>query len=188
MVSISENMQWGWMASQLLCIPDNPLKQLDLSQLRQIFSGRMQSWRGVGGAPRDILVLARAASSGTSELFLQRVLSGADYAKSVERMPTNAAIIAEVASRPSAIGYSGLESVQAARGRVRILPLQSAPQSMPALPVLETIRSGSYPLARTLHFYTTGEPSGPVKDFIDFCLSPQGQKLVRKAGFIAIEH
>ena len=78
--------------------------------------------------------------------------------------------------------------MQAARGRVKVVALQAAPQSLPVLPVLETIRSGSYPLVRTLHLYTAGEPSGQIQDFIDFCRSPHGQELVSKAGFIAIEH
>ena len=167
--------------------PDNPLRQLSLDQLRQIFTGKVRSWREFGGAQPDIVVLARMAGSGTSALFLQRVLAGEDYAESVQRMPTNTAIVAEVTNRPSAIGYSGLEAVQAARSRVKVVALQAAPQSLPVLPILETIRSGSYPLARTLHFYTAGEPSGLIKDFIDFCRSSHGQELVRKAGFIAIE-
>jgi phosphate transport system substrate-binding protein len=168
--------------------PDNHLKQLELGQLRKIFTGRTRSWHEVGGARRDMVVLARTASSGTSDLFVQRVLSGEEYAQSVKRLSTNSAIIEEVARDPLAIGYSGLETVHGARDRVKIIALQSAPKSVPTLPILETIRSGSYPLARTLHFYTVEEPSGSTKEFIEFCLSSQGQKLVRKAGFIPIEH
>lgn len=150
--------------------PDNPLKQLDLDQLRQIFTGKVRSWHEVGGMQLGMAVFARMASSGTSALFRQRVLAGEDYSESVQQMPTNTAIIAEVANRPSALGYSGLEAVQAARGRVKVVALQAAPQSLPVLPILETIRSGSYPLVRTLHLYTAGEPSGLIQDFIDFCL------------------
>lgn len=167
--------------------PDNPLTQLSLDQLRQIFTGKVRSWHEVGGVQPDIAVLARMASSGTSALFLQRVLAGEDYAESVQQMPTNTAIVAEVANRPLAIGYSGLEAVQAARGRVKVVALRTTPHSPPVLPILETVRSGSYPLARALHFHTAGEPSGPIQDFINFCRGPHGQKLVGKAGFIAIE-
>lgn len=168
--------------------PDNPLKQISLDRLRQIFAGQVRSWQEVGGTQHDMVVLARMAGSGTSALFRQRVLAGEDYAESVQRMPTNTAIITKVANHPAAIGYSGLEAVQAARGQVKMVALQAAPASFPVLPEVETIRSGRYPLARTLHLYTAGEPSGPVKDFLDFCLSSHSQELVRKAGFITIAH
>jgi phosphate transport system substrate-binding protein len=142
--------------------PDNSLTQFSLDQLRQIFTGRARNWYEVGGVQPDIIVFARTVSSVTSALFLQHVQAGEDYAASVQQLPTNTAIVAEVANRPSAIGYSGLEAVQAAHGRVKVVALQAAPQSSPVSPILETIRSGSYPLARPLHFYTAGEPSGRV--------------------------
>ncbi len=167
--------------------PDNPITQLNLDQLRQIFTGRVRNWREIGGMPHDMVALGRMASSGTSALFLQRVLAGETYAESVHQMPTNTAIIAEVMNQLTAIGYSGLEAVQAARGQVKVVALQATSQSSPVLPIGETISSGSYPLARALHFYTAGEPSGAIQDFIEFCRSSQGQQLVRKAGFIAIK-
>lgn len=168
--------------------PENPLTQLSLDQLRRMFTGQIRNWHEVGGVQHDIFVLARTASSGTSALFRHRVLAGENYGESVQQMPTNTAIVAEVTNQPAAIGYSGLEAVQAAHGRVKVVALQATSNSLPVFPTRAAIRSGSYPLARALHFYTAGEPSGQVRDFIDFCRGPQGQKLVAKAGFITIEH
>lgn len=166
---------------------DNPLAQLSLEQLRKIFTGQIRTWPEVGGARGEMVVLARMTSSGTSALFRQRVLADEPYADSVQQMPTNAAIVAEVTNQPLAIGYSGLEAVHTAREQVRVVALQETPPASPVLPMLETIRSGAYPLARTLHFYTAGIPSGLTQEFIHFCRSSQGQQLVRKAGFVAFE-
>ena len=161
--------------------PDNPLKQLSLDQLRRIFTGKVNSWREVGGTQLGMAVFARMASSGTSALFRHRVLADEDYDESVQQMPTNMEIVAEVANRPSAIGYSGLEAVQAAHGRVKVVALQATPQLSPVLPILETIRSGSYPLARALHFYTAGEPSELIQDLRLRSLGNllEGQRILR---------
>jgi phosphate transport system substrate-binding protein len=167
--------------------PDNPLSQLDLEQLRRVFTGKVRNWHELGGGNHAIDVLARSAGSGTSALFLERALVGEGYVDSVQQMPTNTAIVEEIARRPSAIGYSGLEAVQAARGRVKTLALRTTPQSTPVSPTVQAVRSGNYPLARTLFFYTLGDPLGLVKSFIDFCLSEQSQILIRKAGFVNLE-
>ena len=76
--------------------------------------------------------------------------------------------------------------MQRARSRVKAIALQSSPQAPAVPPTPETIRDQSYPLARILHLYTAAEPTGIVRDFIDFCLSARGQELVRKAGYLAV--
>ena len=165
---------------------DNPVEVLTLGQLREIFTGSLQSWQDVGGVPQAIIALSRMAGSGTAELFRQRVLGGAEYGGTVQQMPTNEAIVTAVASQPWAIGYTGFGAVRMARGRVKLVPLQSSPQVSPVAPTPETIRAQSYPLARLLHLYTATEPTGSVKEFIDFCRSPRGQELVQKAGYLAV--
>ena len=98
---------------------DNPVEALTLKQLREIFTGSLQSWQDVGSVPQVISVLSRMAGSGTAELFRQRVLGGADYRRTVQQMPTNEAIVTAVASQPWAIGYTGFGAVRVARGRVK---------------------------------------------------------------------
>jgi len=164
--------------------PDNPVDVLTIEQLREIFTGRSQHWQDVGGAPQPITVLSRMDGSGTAQLFRQRVLRDTDYGGMVHQMPTNESVAIEVASRPLAIGYTSLGAVQAVRNRVKIVALQTDPQALPVVPTPENIRNQSYPLARILHLYTATVPTGAIKDFIDYCLSPRGQELVRKAGYI----
>jgi len=165
---------------------DNPVESLTLEQLRGIFAGSLQRWQEVGGVPQAIIVLSRMPGSGTAELFRQRVLDGADYSGTVQQMPTNEALVTAVASHPWAIGYTGFGAVRVARGQVKPVALQASPQASPVVPTPETIRAQRYPLARLLHVYTVTEPTGSVKEFIDFCRSPRGQELVQKAGYLTI--
>jgi phosphate transport system substrate-binding protein len=54
------------------------------------------------------------------------------------------------------------------------------------MPTVDSIQSGKYPLYRTLQVYTNGEPSGLTKEFVDFELSPKGQDVVKKVGYIPL--
>ena len=130
---------------------DNPVEVLTLEQLREIFTGSLQTWQDVGGVPQAIIVLSRMAVSGTAELFRQRVLGGADYSGTVQQMPTNEAIVTAVASQPWAIEYTGFGAVRVARGRVKLMPRQASSQASSVTPTPETIRVQSYPLACLLH-------------------------------------
>jgi phosphate transport system substrate-binding protein len=124
--------------------------------------------------------------SGTALLFSERVLGARGDGGIAQPMPTNEAVITEVASQPWAIGYTSLGALQKARSRVKTVALQSSMQALAVPPTPETIRDQSYPLARILHLYTALEPTRVVRDFIDYCLSARGQELVRKAGYLAI--
>jgi phosphate transport system substrate-binding protein len=165
---------------------NNPVEVLTVEQLRGIFLGNLQNWQDVGGVPQAITVLSRMAGSGTAELFRQRVLSSVDYSGTAQQMSTNETLVTAVASQPWAIGYTGFGAIRVARGQVKPVALQANPQASPVTPTPETIRVQSYPLARLLHLYTVTEPTGGVKEFIDFCRSPRGQELVQKAGYLAI--
>ena len=86
--------------------------------------------------------------------------------------------------QPWAIGYTGFGAVRMARGRVKLVPLQSSPQASPVAPTPETIRAQSYPLARLLHLYTATEPTGSVRQFIDFRRSLGVRNWSRKPGIL----
>jgi phosphate transport system substrate-binding protein len=167
--------------------PHNSVELLTIEQLREMFTGMTQNWQDVGGAPYPITVWSRMDGSGTALLFRQRVLGDQDYDGVVHQVPTNEGVVTEVASRPWAIGYTSFGAVQASRGRVKIVALQTRSQAPAVTPTPDTIRDQSYPLARILHLYTASEPTGVVRDFIDCCLSPRGQELVSKAGYLAVQ-
>jgi phosphate transport system substrate-binding protein len=165
----------------------NPVSVLDVEQIRDIFAGKIRNWRELQGAETEIVPLARAAGSGTAYLFGERVLPAASFAASVSHLPTNEAIVAEVAARPGAIGYTGLGALRGAGNRVKVIAIGSNEQSSPMMATTESIASGSYPLSRKLFLATTGHPLGTAKAFLDFCLSANGQVLLKRAGYTDIQ-
>jgi phosphate transport system substrate-binding protein len=167
--------------------PASRVTTLDLGQLQDIFAGKLRNWHAVDGGEAEILPFARAAGSGTASLFGDKVLRDKTYAASVRQLPTNEAIVAEVAARPDAIGYTGLGAMRGAGSRVKVVALRIDPASAPASPTPETIRSGTYPLARTLNLATVENPSGTAKALLDFCMGPSGQALLQRAGYVAMK-
>jgi phosphate transport system substrate-binding protein len=162
----------------------NPITALDLSQLRDIFVGTIRNWGELDAAEAEILPFARAAGSGTAFLFGERVLGDQPYAVSVMRLSTNEAIVAEVASRPAAIGYTDLGAFRHGGDRVKAVALRADSQSSLITATPQSISSGHYPLARTLTLLTAGPPFGTAKAFVDFCLSTAGQALFQRAGYV----
>jgi phosphate transport system substrate-binding protein len=163
----------------------NPVSELSLDQLRDIFAGKLRNWRLLGGSDAEIGVLARGAGSGTGSVFDERVLRGAPYLTSVRRFPTNEEIVAAVAERPSAIGYTGLGALKGSSEQIKVLALRSDRPAAPILPSLETIRSGAYPLTRSLTFVTAGRPAPAVGDFVAYCSGADGRHFLQSAGYIA---
>jgi phosphate transport system substrate-binding protein len=159
---------------------------LNLDQLQAIFTGRIRNWRELGGDDAEIVTFARAAGSGTASLFGDRVLKGAPYASSVTQLPTNEAIVAEVAARAGGIGYTSLGALRTARNSVKSLALRVDEALQPATPTADEVRAGRYPLSRTLHLIGPRRSTDTASAFVEFCLSPAGQSLVRKAGYVGI--
>jgi phosphate transport system substrate-binding protein len=165
---------------------DNPIAALALDRIRDVFVGTITSWRALGGADADIEALARAEGSGTAVLFGERVLAGRSYHGTVRQLPTNEAIVREVAARPHAIGYTSLGALRAARDGIRVVSLHSDGRASPVSPSADTVRSRRYPLTRTLYLSVAGAPSGVVRAFLDFCTTGGGRALVQSAGYVAV--
>jgi phosphate transport system substrate-binding protein len=165
--------------------PSNPLGELDLLQLKAIYTGKIRSWRDLGGAPEgEILTIARASDSGTASLFAERVLGSAE-AQARQKLATNEAIVDEVAGRPDAMGYSGLGAVHKAGDRIKILAIRADPQGAAVAPLADALRSGDYPLARTLYLLGTTPPTKIAETFLSHCLGPSGVTLLQRAGYVA---
>ena len=165
----------------------NSVTELTLGQLQAIFAGKIRNWRDLHGGDGEIRMLARASGSGTASLFGDRVLGEMLPAASVEHLPSNEAIVTQVAAHPGAIGYTGFAAMSGARERIKVVALRTDQQSTPEAATAEAIRSGRYPLARTLYFVVQKQTSETARAFLDFCLSARGQQLVQRAGFIAME-
>ena len=156
--------------------PNNPIHDLSLEQVKGIYTGRMVNWREVGGNDEPIVAFSRAPSSGTYLYFQEHVLEGQAYGNNLINMPTTAAIAAEVAKNPQAIGYGGL-----AYGKDVVHCKING-----VSPTEECVREDKYPIARYLYFYTIKKPEGVVKLFIDWVLSKEGQRLVKEIDYIPL--
>jgi phosphate transport system substrate-binding protein len=156
----------------------NPIKRLTKKQVEQIFAGKVADWSAVGGTGGAISIYTRNTSSGTYSEFKELAMKKRDYAPSAQKMAGNEQIAAEVGKNANGIGYVGLAYIKA-KG-IRVVPIDNA------IPSVESVQNKSYPYARPTFFYTNGEPAGLVKAFVDFTLSPVGQKIVADAGFVPI--
>jgi len=163
----------------------NTVTELTLDQLRQIYTSAVTNWRDLGGPDRTITVLSRESVSGTYAYFQEHVLKGAAYAASATQLPSTAAITKAVSDDPGAIGYGGI--AYAEHAPVKTIKVRKTADSEAIPPTMETVLNATYPISRPLYLYTNGTPSGDVKTFIDFCLSPDGQKIVNDTGYIRVE-
>jgi len=169
--------------------PSNPVTGLTLWQLSQIYTGRIVNWREVGGEDRPIVLLSRESNSGTYVYFLEHVVRMGDadsdllFSPDTLLMPSSEGISAEVRQNPNAIGYDGLGYVTPDQKVVAVARDANSPY---VLPSVETVNDGSYPISRPLYMYTANEPTGAVKDYLDWILT-EGQAVVPELGFVPLE-
>lgn len=156
--------------------PENPIRELSLAQLRDIFAGRIVNWKEVRGRDQPIMVFIRPPNSGTYLYFQEHVLEGQAYTSSAQTLPTNQAVVNAIAVHSNAIGYGGFAFEQS------VVHCQVEG----VRPSEENVRRDVYPIIRYLHLYTRDTPRGYSKQFIDWVLSPTGQQVVRKAGYFPI--
>ena len=157
----------------------NSIKGLTRKQVEQIFTGEITDWSAVGGSGGKISVYTRNTSSGTYAEFKELAMKKRDYARDSQKLAGNEQIAQEVGKNPNGVGYVGLAYTKASG--IKVVPIDGA------LPSKESVLAKSYPYARPTFFYTNGEPTGVVKEFIDFTVGPEGQKIVEQVGFVPIK-
>jgi phosphate transport system substrate-binding protein len=161
----------------------NPLKQLTLAQLRDVYLGLTTNWKQLGGADTPIVLYGRENSSGTYVYFKDHVLGGKDFSARCQTLPGTAAVVNAVSKDPRGIGYGGAAY---AKG-VREVGIQATAGSPAVLPNEATVRDGSYPISRDLYFYLRKKPAGDAKKFVDWALSAEGQGIVTKVGYFPVQ-
>lgn len=164
--------------------PKNPVSELTMDQLRQIFNGTLKNWKQVGGPDQPIQVMSRESNSGTFVFFNEQVLKKDDFGKEVRLMPSSAAIVQSASDDQWSIGYTGLGYAEGAA--VKIIHVKANDSSPAVMPSIPTVLDGSYPIARPLHLYTNGAATGLTKAFVEFTLSDVGQKIVKDTGYIPL--
>lgn len=164
--------------------PRNSVNRLSLSQLKAIYTGRITNWKQLGGPDMAIVPISRDSSSGTFEVFSTIALGGARVTPDALLQASNGAVADIVSRTPGAVGYVGIGYLSS---RVKAIQVRTEdPDSSYVTPSYASVQSGKYPMARELFVFTNGSPAGAVLEFIDFMMSPEGQKLAEEEGFVPI--
>jgi len=162
--------------------PANKIKELSIKQLSEIFKGNIKNWKEVGGADADIKLYGRENSSGTYVFFQENVVKG-DFAPNCQTLPGTAAVVNAVSKDPNAIGYGGAAYAEG----IEICKVKKDDASTAYIPSAETIKNNQYPITRYLYMYLRNKPTGEMKKYIDWILSPDGQKLVVEVGYFPVK-
>jgi phosphate transport system substrate-binding protein len=172
--------------------PSNPVSELTIAQLSAIYTNQITNWKEVGGNDAEIVALSRDTNSGTHVFFKEHVVQmqglptedkSLEYGPHVLFLPSTKEGVDETAKNPNAIFYPGLGYVT---NEVKPLAIKKTADDPAVLPSVETALNGTYPISRPLMFYTNGEPTGVIKAFIDYCLSPEGQQKVTEVGYVPL--
>lgn len=160
----------------------NPVSELSLAQVKEIYTGKITNWKALGGPDARIILYGRENNSGTYVYFRDNVLLGEDYSATMQSLPGTAAVVNAVAKDKNSIGYGG-----AAYGKgIREVRVKKDAGSPGYAPTAENIKSGVYPVTRFLYLYTRNRPSGALKEYIDWILSDEGQEIAMEVGYFPI--
>jgi phosphate transport system substrate-binding protein len=178
-------------AIAIIVNPENPVSQLTLQQLSDIYSGKINNWSEVGGDDRVIVRLSRETNSGTHVFFLENVVRMGNkddktlFATDTLLLPSSEGITAETRDNPNAIGYDGLGYVTP---DVKLIAVAREAGGPYIIPSAETVNNGEYPIARDLYMYTINEPTGAIADYLAWLVTPEAQAIVTQLGFVPIKN
>lgn len=168
----------------------NPVSELTLAQLSDIFSGRITNWKDLGGDDATIVLVSRESNSGTHVYFLEEVVRMGDsestvvFASQTLLMPSSVGITSEVQRNPRAIGYDGLGYVDVETEK--LIAVARDADSPFVLPSVASGADGTYPISRDLYMYTTGASDAAITAYLDWIRGPEGQAIVAELGFVPI--
>ena len=157
----------------------NPIKGLTKKQVEQIFTGDVTDWSALGGSPGKISIYTRNTSSGTYSDWKELAMKKRDYAPGAQKMAGHEQIAAEVGKNPLGVGYVGLAYMKA--GGIKVVPIDGE------LPTQQSVIAHKWPYARPTFYYTNGDPQGAAREFLQFTIGPDGQKIVDRVGFVPIK-
>jgi phosphate transport system substrate-binding protein len=158
----------------------NTIDKLTVSQLGQLYQGKIANWSALGGPNKKVSLYGRQPSSGTFVYVRDEAVKG-EYAPSMRQMNGSAQIVEGVKADEGAIGYVGVG--YAREPGIKVLSLSKDGSSYYSPLDKEAVDAGDYPLARPLFQYTNGKVKGDAKVLVEFELSEAGQKIVEEEGF-----
>ncbi|MCO5259496.1 MAG: phosphate ABC transporter substrate-binding protein [Crocinitomicaceae bacterium] len=172
----------GYDALAVIINNGNGINQLTKEQLEGIFTGKIKNWKEVGGADLKIIPLARETSSGTYEFFKEKVMENKNYFSGIRSLPATGAIIQSVSQTKGAIAYVGIAYLN---NSVKALSISFNNGKSYIKPTEENTKNKLYPIIRPLYYYYLTSSESKVKNFINFVLSFEGQKIVQTVGYIS---
>jgi phosphate transport system substrate-binding protein len=177
----------GYDALAIYLHADNPIDGISIAQLKDIYvdGGKALSWTDLGVEvpgcqDQEIVVVSRQNNSGTYAYFREAVLGEEDFRLGTRDMHGSKDVVDLVEKTPCAIGYSGLAYVT---DHVKMPCVSQEPGSACVAPSVGTAVDGSYPIARPLLMYSSGEPTGAVGDYLNWIKSDEGQCIILEKGY-----
>lgn len=163
----------------------NPIKEMTVKQVKDIFTGKITSWKEFGWDDKIIKTYSRENNSGTYVFFKEHVLLNEDFGPLTQYMPGTASVLNAVKKDKYSIGYGGIGYLKGARA----MAIKKDENSPAYLPTEENVDKGLYPLSRFLYIYTTEDKLGDpdIKAYISWILSEEGQKVTTDVGYYPLK-
>lgn len=158
--------------------PANPVSNLTKDQVRDIYSGIITNWSQVGGPDQNIHLSAREEGSGTRTAFEDLVMDDFTVVKKAILQPSSGALIQVVKSDPAAISFVSFGYLS---NSVKALKIDGVAATE------ANVKSGAYPIVRSLYFLTKTEPEGLVKEFLGFCAGPDAEAIILSEGYVTVK-
>jgi phosphate transport system substrate-binding protein len=158
--------------------PSNPLENITMEQLKTVYMGKINNWKELGGLDKKVVVISRDTSSGTYEVWEEKVMEKERVYPGALLQASNGAVVQAVAKNRYAIGYIGLGYLNDSVKMLTVNGIEGSEQ---------TTLDGSYPVSRPLFMFTRGWPQGETMSFINYVLHPhKGQKHVKATGYVPL--
>ncbi len=173
----------AWDALVIIVKKDNPVDTITTKQIKDVFTGKIKNWKELGGPDAPIKLFVRRGKISGVGLMLREIVFNnpdQDFSPDAEVKKSSGPIEAGISKDPLGIGASGISSAKKRDG-LKMLIVDGAPATK------EGLMSGKYPLTRPLYITTKGEPTGEVKNFIDYAFSPEGQAIISAQGTVNLE-
>jgi phosphate transport system substrate-binding protein len=152
------------------------------SQVCDIYSGRTANWQALGAPESPVAVLTRPPAEVDPEVIRAKIGCFAELKETgtARVMARGGDMAKALAETPHAIGMTSMTVVEQSGGKVRALTLNGM------APTADNVKSGRYFLTRDFLFVVRANPTPEVKRFIDFVLSPEGDRIIQANGAVPL--
>jgi len=154
---------------------DNPIDNLDIEEIRGIFSGEIKNWKELGGKDKEVIPVTREEGSGTRASFEDMIMGEKAISDACLVQDSNGAVREIIASTAQGIGYISVGLVDEREKAVAIDGVE---------PNIANLITGKYQFSRPFLLLLLEEPIGEIKKFIDYVLSPEAQDILKHDGLI----